>query len=73
MPCLNLSQIDRFSLSPIGGPIGDIQGGMVIDTQVGSGSGGVQKVPTGCPLWEEKGMMVLEGGRVLARGTKFCT
>ena len=35
-----VSWIDQFSLSPIRGHIGDIQGGVVIGTQVGSGSGG---------------------------------
>ena len=35
-----LSQIDQFSLSPIGGCIGDVRGGVVIGTQVGSEAGG---------------------------------
>ena len=43
----------------------------VVDTQVRSKTG-VRKVPTGCPLWG-KGVTVLEGGRVLARGTGSCT
>ena len=57
-----------------GSPIGDIQreGGLV-DTWVGSEAVGVWKVPTGCSLWEGKGMTVLEGGRILARGTRFYT
>ena len=37
-----LSQIDRFSLSPIGGCIGDVRGGVVIGTQVRSETRGVE-------------------------------
>ena len=64
-PCLwpIVSQIDRFSLSPIGGPIGGVQkrgGGLTPKSEVRLG---VWKVPTVCPLWEEKGVMVLEGGQ----------
>ena len=56
-----------------GSSIGDVQrrdGGLTPKSEVRLG---VRKVPTGCPLWEEKGVTVLEGGRILARGTRFCT
>ena len=43
----------------------------VIDTQVGSETGGMEGANGLSPMG--KGMMVLEGGRVLARGTRICT
>ena len=54
------------------GSIGDIQkrGLLTPKSEVRLG---VRKVPTVCPLWEERGVMVLEGAGVLARGARFCT
>ena len=60
--CLILSQIDQFSLGPIG--VGDVQGGVVA---LKSWTGvGVQKVPD-CPL----GGGDSRGGRVLAT-KRYC-
>ena len=43
----------------------------MIGTQVGSETGGTKGANGLSPMG--KGMMVLERGRVLARGTRFCT
>ena len=59
----DLSWINRFSLSPIGIPIGDVMkrgGGLTPKSEVRLG---VWKMPMVCPLWEEKGVTVLEGGQ----------
>ena len=53
------------------GVIGDVQKGGLLTPKLEVRLG-VWKVPTGCPLWG-KGVMVLEGDRVLARGTRSCT
>ena len=42
LPCTVLSQIDWFFLGPIGGPIGDVRRGGLVDTQVGSEAGGTE-------------------------------
>ena len=56
-----VSWIDQFSLCPVKG---GCTGG--VGTQVRSGNG-VWKVP-GCP----QGFLGSRGGRVLARGTRWC-
>ena len=53
------------------GVIGDIQKGGVVNTQVGSKTGGMEGANGLSPMG--KGRDSSRGGRVLARGTECCT
>ena len=69
-----VSRIDQFSLGPIGIPIGDVMkrgGGLTPKSEVRLG--GMEGANGLFPMGGKRGVMVLEGGRVLARGTGCCT
>ena len=54
-------------------PKGTYEEGGLVDTQVGSETGGYGRCQQVISYGRKGGVTVLEGGRVLARGTGCCT